>query len=178
MRELDSIQNGRRRLDGIARSSLRFHEPSDGGIRGRGLFAERLDLLFGTLPPRFRERRGATADGAIAVSVVLVDLQGFFEDVGETARLLGVRPGESCALFERIAELSRGLRCGLGACSSPSAPASASIGTSTEPSSSRPSDTTPSSRSSPRGRSCCIDSVYTLFYSRFIEKRLNLWRVR
>jgi len=51
-----------------------------------------------------------------------------------------------------------------GACSSPSAPASASIGTSTGPSSFRPSDTTSSLRSSPRGR----ESVLTMSIHRSI----------
>jgi len=40
--------------------------------------------------------------------------ESLFEDVGETARLLGVGPGEGGALFERIAELSRGLGYRLG----------------------------------------------------------------
>ncbi len=71
---------------------FRLAELSVGSVGGFCLFSESLRFVFGLLVPRGVEARGLAADRAVAIAVMVVELEGLLENLGETAGFVGVGP--------------------------------------------------------------------------------------
>ncbi len=85
---------------------FRLAELSVGSVGGFCLFSESLRFVFGLLVPSGVEARGLAADRAVAIAVLVVELEGLLEYLGETAGSVGVGP---CDLLLRLGRLSQGL---------------------------------------------------------------------